>query len=199
MNLGEILVSTARTAPKSSEKWLQIIEVLSGACQPLLMYEIHSAGLGDSRCQLYMVTWPFFRQRSQQFLQIEVPYYLGMSCTGVLHFWGKSEQVSSWKALMPSMLVALWGITAQSLNWAGNMRATRQRSAVTTDGQLMGSYGQLTQLTKMTKAGSSIFAVVYASVTIWSALLSRLLLQQLALVGSLYGLAVGCHQISGAA
>lgn len=30
------------------------------------------------------------------------------------------------------------------------------------------------------KAGSSIFAVVYASVTIWSALLSRLLLQQLA-------------------
>ena len=32
-------------------------QVLSGACQPLLMYEIHSAGLGDSRCQLYMVTW----------------------------------------------------------------------------------------------------------------------------------------------
>ena len=32
-------------------------QVLGGVCQPLLMYEIHSAGLGDSRCQLYMVTW----------------------------------------------------------------------------------------------------------------------------------------------
>ena len=32
-------------------------EVLSGACQPLLMCELHSAGLGDSRCQLYMAPW----------------------------------------------------------------------------------------------------------------------------------------------
>ena len=55
----------------------------------------------------------------------QVPYYLGMSCTGLLYLCGKSSKIASWTALVPSTLVALWGITAQSLNWAGNMRDTR--------------------------------------------------------------------------
>lgn len=58
------------------------------------------------------------------FIAFQVPYYLGMSCTGLLYLCGKSSN-ASWTALVPSTLVALWGITAQSLNWAGNMRDTR--------------------------------------------------------------------------
>ncbi|CAJ1357600.1 unnamed protein product [Effrenium voratum] len=106
--------------------------VASGAAQPLLMWELHKAGLGDPRCQLYMV-----------------PYYVGMAATGLL-FLARAESLGSaaagWRRCAAT---ALLGIAAQSLNWAGSMRA-----------------------------GSSIFAVVYASVTIWSALLSRLLLQR---------------------
>ncbi|CAK9113905.1 unnamed protein product [Durusdinium trenchii] len=137
------------------------IYVLSGACQPLLMCEVHAAGLGDARCQLYMVF-----------------YYLGMSFTGLLQLCraddaglpGLQLQSGSLKrhmdvwTLLPCVFVAFFGITAQSLNWAGNMRA-----------------------------GSSIFAVVYASVTIWAALLSRILLQrrlsrrQWLSIGSVFG------------
>lgn len=55
--------------------------------------------------------------------EAEVPYYLGMSCTGLLHLCTKStDKVPSLTALLPCTLVALFGITAQSLNWAGNMR-----------------------------------------------------------------------------
>ena len=158
-----------------------------------------------------------------------------MSCTGLLYLCGKSSKVASWTALVPSTLVALWGITAQSLNWAGNMRDTRHHSTehnlfVISFGDDMGWWASVLVLLTLavcqdhqcrwdenrwgnyiwywmvtcyeqveqdqnktnktcesqrvtvshgeTKAGSSIFAVVYASVTIWSALLSRLLLQQ---------------------
>ncbi|CAE7480314.1 unnamed protein product [Symbiodinium natans] len=93
-------------------------------------------------------------------LRLYVPYYTGMACTGLLHFFGKfktrgnSAQVQgpgsfSWPQLASCSGVALFGISAQSLNWTGNMLA-----------------------------GSSVFAVVYASVTIWSAVLSWLLLQR---------------------
>eukprot|EP00439_Symbiodinium_sp_Y106_P008903 s253_g1.t1 len=109
--------------------------VASGVSQPLLMSELRRAGLGDPRCQLYMV-----------------PYYAGMACTGLLHFFSKSKAATasfSLPQLATCAGVALFGICAQSLNWTGNMLA-----------------------------GSSIFAVIYASVTIWSAVLSRLLLER---------------------
>ncbi|CAE8598644.1 unnamed protein product [Polarella glacialis] len=109
-----------------------LLYLASGVSQPLLMSEIRRAGMGDVQCQVYMM-----------------PYYLGMASTGLLTVC-RSEKVS-WRSLPlhRCAFIALFGITAQSLNWSGNMLA-----------------------------GSSIFAVVYASVTIWSAVLSRLLLQR---------------------
>lgn len=102
----------------------------SGVSQPLLMTAVRFAGLGDTSCQLYIV-----------------PYYVGMSCVGLLTLCGRERTRWSSLPLHRSAGIALVGLVAQSLNWSGNMLA-----------------------------GSAVFAVVYASVTIWAALLSRLLL-----------------------
>ena len=45
-----------------------------------------------------------------------MPYYLGMWCTVLLH-------PGPHRLLLLPCLVACFGIAAQSLNWAGNMRA----------------------------------------------------------------------------
>ncbi|CAK0862565.1 unnamed protein product [Prorocentrum cordatum] len=77
-----------------------------------------------------------------------VPYYFGMASTGVLMVCKPTPRLAS-LPLHRSVFIACFGIVAQSLNWTGNMFA-----------------------------GSSIFAVIYSSVTIWAALLSRVLMQR---------------------
>jgi len=77
-----------------------------------------------------------------------LPYYVGMIACGLL---GPPLKEIRWKqlGLHRCVLTALLGAVAQNLNYAGNMHA-----------------------------GSSIFAVVYQSVTIWSAVFSRVLLNK---------------------
>jgi len=77
-----------------------------------------------------------------------LPYYVGMIACGVL---GPPLKEIRWQqlGLHRCVITALLGAIAQNLNYAGNMHA-----------------------------GSSIFAVVYQSVTIWSAVFSRVLLDK---------------------
>lgn len=78
-----------------------------------------------------------------------VPYYFGMACTGVLMMCNPTPRLRT-LPLARSALIACVGFVAQTLNWTGNMFA-----------------------------GSAIFAVIYSSVTIWAALLSRVLMQRI--------------------
>mmetsp|Transcript_51494 Transcript_51494/g.122456 ORF Transcript_51494/g.122456 Transcript_51494/m.122456 type:complete len:348 (-) Transcript_51494:177-1220(-) len=77
-----------------------------------------------------------------------LPYYVGMIACGAL---GPPLKEWKWKelGLHRCVITALLGAVAQNLNYAGNMHA-----------------------------GSSIFAVVYSSVTIWSAVFSRVFLNK---------------------
>jgi len=79
-----------------------------------------------------------------------LPYYLGQAATGLLAVCEPSPR-RRWSSfpLHRCAAIALVSAVAQNMNYAGNMLA-----------------------------GSAIFAVVYSSVTVWCALLSRLLLQR---------------------
>eukprot|EP00929_Paragymnodinium_shiwhaense_P015533 TRINITY_DN123639_c0_g1_i1.p1 TRINITY_DN123639_c0_g1~~TRINITY_DN123639_c0_g1_i1.p1 ORF type:complete len:343 (+),score=69.92 TRINITY_DN123639_c0_g1_i1:80-1108(+) len=77
-----------------------------------------------------------------------LPYYVGMASVGLLACCLPGPRWCS-LPLHRSAALALVGFCGQSLNWTGNMLA-----------------------------GSQVYAVIYASVTIWSALISRVLLQK---------------------
>lgn len=78
-----------------------------------------------------------------------LPYYAGMSLVGVLDRWVPAERRWRDYPLRQCFLISLVDITAMVLNYSGNMLA-----------------------------GSAIFAVVYASVTIWAAVFSRFMLSR---------------------
>lgn len=79
-----------------------------------------------------------------------LPYYVGQACTGLLVIFD-CPPLHRWKAwpLQRCAYIAVLSALAQNLNYAGNMLA-----------------------------GSAVFAVIYSSVTVWCAVLSRIILQR---------------------
>jgi len=109
--------------------------VLSGSTQPILMTLVKQAGLGDSKCQLYMLF-----------------YYLGPAMVSFSFCFPSSSVYHSAtrptrSAITKSVAIASIDIVAQSLNYTGS-----------------------------TFCGPTIFAIIYSSVTIWTALFSRIVL-----------------------
>merc|ERR1740130_141880 len=79
-----------------------------------------------------------------------LPYYVGQACTLLVVVWDPPP-LHRWKSwpLRRCAYIAVLSAFAQNLNYAGNMLA-----------------------------GSGVFAVIYSSVTVWCAVLSRLFLQR---------------------
>mmetsp|Transcript_22347 Transcript_22347/g.32478 ORF Transcript_22347/g.32478 Transcript_22347/m.32478 type:complete len:384 (+) Transcript_22347:99-1250(+) len=146
----------ARTSSSSSFNYAIFIQagiyVLSGVTQPLLMSLAKDAGLANPKCQLYMLF-----------------YYIGPACV-ILTFCQQSNnkqvtattatatfnEVSSsgstavpWKTIVKIIGIATVDIIAQTMNYTGS-----------------------------TMAGPTIFAIIYSSVTVWCAILSRLILHR---------------------
>lgn len=108
-------------------------------------------------------------------------YYIGPACVIFKMDWqwwynsARNDKMSPWKIILKITGIALVDITAQSLNYTGSAMA-----------------------------GPTIFAIIYSSVTVWCALLSRLCLgrsmtndQWIAVVIVFVGLVVaGCSSIS---
>jgi drug/metabolite transporter (DMT)-like permease len=104
--------------------------ILTGCIQPLLMTLIRTAGLADPSCQLYMMF-----------------YYFGPA-SAIFLIWRQEDIVwPSKHTISKACGIALWDISAQTLNYTG-----------------------------ASLAGPAIFAIVYSSVTIWAALFSQIFL-----------------------
>jgi drug/metabolite transporter (DMT)-like permease len=146
-----------------------VVYVCSGICQPLLMTKLKSAGLADSAAQLYMF---FYYAGPSCLLSLVVPplwadgkfcgcgcgcflQRLQRNCVGGDGTAGqprpapRSISNPSASTLWRAAAIAIFDITAQSLNYTG-----------------------------AGLAGATIFAVVYSSVTVWTAIFSRLFLRR---------------------
>jgi len=139
-----------------------VIYVLSGVSQPLLMALCKNAGLADSNAQLYML----FYYAGPTFLLLTLLPPGWCSCCSRLmtkilgrkpgYETSNNDVVDdddehrirpSTVAILKACTIALFDITAQSLNYTG-----------------------------AALAGATIFAVIYSSVTVWTAVFSRLFL-----------------------
>ena len=129
-----------------------VIYVLSGVSQPLLMTLCKNAGLANSKAQLYML----FYYLGPTFLLLTLlpPGW----CAGSAFLLGRKPGYEgttddehrirpSIMAIGKACVTALFDIAAQSLNYTG-----------------------------ASMAGATIFAVIYSSVTVWTAVFSRLFL-----------------------
>lgn len=137
-----------------------VVYVLSGVSQPLLMALCKNAGLADSKAQLYML----FYYAGPTFLLLTLLPPGCCSCCSRLvtttlgrkpgYETSNNDVVDDEHRIRPSTMailkactIALFDITAQSLNYTG-----------------------------ASLAGATIFAVIYSSVTVWTAVFSRLFL-----------------------
>lgn len=134
-----------------------VVYIFSGICQPLLMTVCKNAGLADSGAQLYML----FYYAGPSFLLLTL---LPSSCCCCCCFCnrgadgGQQQQQQhqqkqlrqhgpSMTAVAKASLIACFDIAAQSLNYTG-----------------------------ASLAGATVFALIYSSVTVWTAIFSRLVL-----------------------
>ena len=107
--------------------------VLSGVIQPILMAIAENAGIANAKCQIYM----FF-------------YYFGPFIGSfILVFSDHSNSIPSLKNSIKAAVIAMFDLSAQSLNYTG-----------------------------AALAGPTIFAIIYSSVTVWTAVLSRIILNR---------------------
>lgn len=133
--------------------------VLSGICQPLLMTICKGAGLADPTAQLYMFFYYLgpamlvvnviqdYRQQAQYRLPSSTETS-SSSLTATISTPAIVKPILPTKrAIIKACLIALFDIASQGLNYTG-----------------------------AGMAGSTIFAVIYSSVTVWTALWSRILL-----------------------
>lgn len=88
-------------------------------------------------------------------------YYLGPASVGFKLWWNQhnEECMPSWKMILRAGLITLFDITAQAMNYTG-----------------------------AALAGPTIFAIVYSSVTVWTAVFSRLVLQRKLIPGQWMGI-----------
>jgi hypothetical protein len=124
-----------------------VVYILSGICQPLLMTACKNAGLADSQAQLYML---FYYAGPSSLLLTLLPCSRCQSKSasneakaGMVNGDGRNQGPSV-MAVAKASGIACFDIAAQSLNYAG-----------------------------AGLAGATIFAVVYSSVTVWTAIFSR--------------------------
>ena len=123
--------------------------ILSGVMQPILMAIAENAGIADSKCQLYML-----------------PYYLGPFMVSLTLCWPQRRttltdkdgtkplpptpiQFPSRRTVVKAAFISLFDLTAQSMNYSG-----------------------------AAMAGPTIFAIIYSSVSVWTAFLSRVFLDR---------------------
>lgn len=155
-----IMSSTLTHFSSSSSRWLAIviatIYVLSGATQPLLMTLVKSAGLGDPTCQIYMLF--YYIGPTMVVFSLCCP---SKNTTGTTRMTttpqissGNNNSINhdsstSKNLILKASSIALIDIIAQSMNYTGS-----------------------------TMAGPTIFAIIYSSVTIWTALYSYFLLSR---------------------
>jgi len=139
------------------------IYVLSGATQPLLMTVVKSVGLGDTSCQLYMLFYYFGPSLVALTLLCPNPADTTITTSSfdesnttstkdhdATNSTSKSQQrKDSITALCKAAFIATIDIVAQTLNYTGS-----------------------------TFSGPTIFAIVYSSVTVWTAVYSRILLSR---------------------
>jgi len=123
--------------------------VLSGSTQPLLMTLVKQSGLGDPTCQLYMLF--YYLGPALVSLRFCIPSSLRRTTTDDSNNSRPSATPTrrrpSRNAVLRSAGIASVDIVAQAMNYTGS-----------------------------TFCGPTIFAIIYSSVTIWTALFSRVIL-----------------------
>lgn len=150
------------TAQVSTKTWIAAaVYVFSGICQPLLMTTCKAAGLADSTAQLYMLFYyagpsslllAFFpccgcgqRERGGNITKLNS---ISTSNSKINNSGGNKDGSKSHPSLLAiasASFIATFDIAAQTLNYTG-----------------------------ATLAGPTLFAVIYSSVTVWTALFSLL-------------------------
>jgi hypothetical protein len=135
------------TACASTTIAAAMVYILSGICQPLLMTACKNAGLADSQAQLYML---FYYAGPSSLMLTLLPCTCCQAkrasneARAAMVNGDRSGQGPSVVAVAKASGIACFDIAAQSLNYAG-----------------------------AGLAGATIFAVVYSSVTVWTAIFSR--------------------------
>ena len=136
-------------SPDVVTQLIAVLYVLSGICQPLLMTVCKHAGLADSSAQLYMLFYYLGPAGG-----LLIPPLLKWTCgtssqTQRQQNSNNGESSISTIVIVKASLVAIFDIVAQSFNYTG-----------------------------ASAAGATIFAMIYSSVTIWTAIFSRCLLHR---------------------
>jgi drug/metabolite transporter (DMT)-like permease len=155
------------TSSVSSQWFLSIIVatiyILSGSTQPLLMTLVKGAGLGDPTCQVYMlfyyigpamVTFSLCCQRPTKTAYTSNHDSVDSSTSDIGRGDSESNPAIQHTSQFPSLItkascIAVVDVIAQTMNYTGSIFA-----------------------------GPSIFAIVYSSVTIWTAVYSYFLLSR---------------------
>jgi drug/metabolite transporter (DMT)-like permease len=159
--ISKIMSTTFTHFSSSSSRWLSIviasIYVLSGATQPLLMTLVKSAGLGDPTCQVYMLF-----------------YYIGPTMV-VFSLCCPSKNVSGTTRMTTSPSTSS-GNNNDNIN--NNSPASKNLILKASSIALIDIIAQSMNYTGSTMAGPTIFAIIYSSVTVWTALYSYVLLSR---------------------
>jgi len=166
-NLGEASVY-AQNHPTMA--WVLVnaaLYVLSGVTQPILMSWASQAGLADPKCQLYMlfyyigpalVALTMRRRPAKRRESLALRRDAGLcashygSTQSALSFGEEEDDGSFWPSAnlaLKAAGIAFFDIFAQSLTYTGN-----------------------------NMAGPTIFSIIYSSVTIWSAIFSKVVLSR---------------------
>ena len=144
--------SSSSTTTTTTIQWTAIIVatiyVLSGATQPLLMTLVKSIGLGDPTCQVYMLFY-YIGPTLVIFSLCCSPLSSPLSSSNNDDNNTNNHVIPPPKIIFKASSIAILDIIAQSMNYTGS-----------------------------TMAGPTIFAIIYSSVTIWTAIYSYLLLSR---------------------
>jgi hypothetical protein len=138
-------IATNTNTTRTTTRAAAMVYILSGICQPLLMTACKNSGLADSQAQLYML---FYYAGPSSLLLTLLPCCQSTRASPSTSNQATTATVNtrgpSVIAVAKASGIACFDIAAQSLNYAG-----------------------------AGLAGATIFAVVYSSVTVWTAIFSR--------------------------
>jgi len=153
------------SSPPSSQNLARVfaaaaLYVLSGSTQPLLMTLVKQSGLGDPTCQLYMLF--YYLGPALVSLRFCIPSSLRRTTDDSNNSRpAPTRKRPSRNAVLRSAGIASVDIVAQAMNYTGS-----------------------------TFCGPTIFAIIYSSVTIWTALFSRVILAR-----TLNGVYGACYDV----
>mmetsp|Transcript_19240 Transcript_19240/g.28827 ORF Transcript_19240/g.28827 Transcript_19240/m.28827 type:complete len:445 (-) Transcript_19240:102-1436(-) len=150
--------NTAATRTQWLTTIIATIYVLSGSTQPLLMTLVKSSGLGDPTCQVYMLFYYIgpafvtFTLCCQPMSTLTTKRNDNNNISGGEGLHGNESSAptsNTVNLILKACSIAVIDVFAQSMNYTGS-----------------------------TMAGPTIFAIIYSSVTVWTAVYSRILLSR---------------------